>query len=151
MNIKRGFTLLELLVVLLIVVIAISMAAPSYRQFVQHERHAKAVNSLQSLYKYARSEAVKRETTISIGLSNRQLQVLLPSEQNRVLRSYALPAESTGIQLSGFSTVTVQPRGTVSAQSNWNIADSQGVASARCVQILLSGQLLIEKGSCANS
>lgn len=151
MNLKRGFTLLELMVVLLIVVIAIGMAAPSYRQFVQHERHAKAVNSLQSLYKYARSEAVKRETTINIGLSNRQLQVLLPSEQNRVLRSYALPAEGSGIQVSGFNSVTVQPRGTVSTQSNWNVVDSQGVASARCVQILMSGQLLIEKGSCAKS
>lgn len=148
MNIQRGFTLLELLVVLLIVVIAIGMAAPSYRQFVQQERHAKTVNSLQSLYKYARSEAVKRETSINISQSNNQLQVLLPSEDNRILRSYTLPAASTGIQFSGFSAFMVLPQGAVSMPSNWQIIDSQGQVAARCVQILVSGQLIIEQGAC---
>lgn len=151
MNTLRGFTLLELLVVLTILVIAVSLSAPSYREFVQRERHAKTVNSLQSLYKYARSEAVKRERIISIEESDSQLNVILPSEDNKVLRSYALPLSNTGIVLSGFKALNINSRGSVSEQSSWGVTDAQGVAPSRCIQVLLSGQLIINDGGCVKS
>jgi type IV fimbrial biogenesis protein FimT len=59
---KRGFSLIELMVVLSILAIFATMAAPSFRQVIQQLRIESERTALQNVLMLARSEAVKRGT-----------------------------------------------------------------------------------------
>lgn len=60
MRIKcQGFTILELMVVLAILGILVTMAAPSYRDMLAREKVRSALNEWQSSFYFAQSEALR--------------------------------------------------------------------------------------------
>jgi len=59
-----GFTLVELIITLGLVSILAMLAAPSFTQFIKQERLTTTANQLNAVYRYARSEAVKRAQTV---------------------------------------------------------------------------------------
>lgn len=63
---QRGFTLIELLVTLSIAAILLTVAVPNYITFVQNSRLATQANDLVTMLNYARSEAIKRNQTITV-------------------------------------------------------------------------------------
>lgn len=65
-NKSTGFTLVELMVVLAIAVILMSIAAPSFRELVAGQRIKAAASDLAASLIYARSEAIKRNSTVSV-------------------------------------------------------------------------------------
>jgi type IV fimbrial biogenesis protein FimT len=62
----RGFTLIELMVTLSIAAILLLVAVPNFIAFVQNNRLATQANDLVTMLNYARSEAVKRNQTITV-------------------------------------------------------------------------------------
>ncbi|NDP60777.1 MAG: prepilin-type N-terminal cleavage/methylation domain-containing protein [Oxalobacteraceae bacterium] len=60
MHKSHGFTLIELMVVLAIVAILTTIAAPSFKQLIQSITISSSVNTFLSDMRYARSEAVRR-------------------------------------------------------------------------------------------
>src|SRR4030066_971324 len=62
----RGFTLVELLVVLAVGAILLAIAIPSYAFLVNTNRLAAATNALFSYLQLARSEAIKRATRVTV-------------------------------------------------------------------------------------
>lgn len=62
----RGFTLLEVMVVVAIVAVLAAIAAPSFNPLIERWRVRQAVDGLQSALYYARSEAIKRGGSVSI-------------------------------------------------------------------------------------
>ncbi|MGA7438248.1 MAG: GspH/FimT family pseudopilin [Luteibacter sp.] len=62
----RGFTMLELMVVVLITGILLAIAVPSFRTTIQQHRLRSATDNLQAAVDYARSEAVLRATYVSL-------------------------------------------------------------------------------------
>jgi len=63
---QRGFTLIEILVVITIMGIVFAFAAPAIREFTQNNRQAVALNRFIGFLNYARSEAVKRGATVTV-------------------------------------------------------------------------------------
>src|SRR5689334_8652619 len=62
----RGFTLIELLVAIAVLVIGLGLGVPAFKQTIAAQRVKNASFDLFSALNYARSEAVKRNTSISL-------------------------------------------------------------------------------------
>ena len=67
-NMKRnlGFTLVELMVALAVLVILIAIALPSFTNMIQSNRSAALANSIVTALNVARSEAVKRNALVNV-------------------------------------------------------------------------------------
>lgn len=70
-NLKnKGFTLVELLIVLTLVAVIAGFAIPSFSQLVANNRVATTTNSLVGVLNYARSESIKRGRVVEITAIN---------------------------------------------------------------------------------
>lgn len=69
---KKGFTLLELMVTLFIAAILMAIAIPSFETLINNSRMNSAYSSLVTELNYARSEAVQRNTSVTICASSNQ-------------------------------------------------------------------------------
>lgn len=67
---NRGLTILELMITLAIAGILIASSAPSFNASIKNTRMVTQVNELQAALSLGRSEAIKRNETVSICRSN---------------------------------------------------------------------------------
>lgn len=141
---ERGFSLMELMIVLAIAAILAAVALPSFDSWLQQERHTRAVNQLQAIYHFARSEAVKREASIAVTATAAQVSVIA-LEDEQVLRQFEL---SSRLSVS-LMDVELLATGQVPASARWQVRDPRGYATDRCLIILPSGQLTVQASSCA--
>lgn len=70
MSKSRGFTLLEVLVVIAIVGILVGLAAPSFKSMIQSSTMTSTVNTFLADMRYARSEAIRRGGRVVMCRSN---------------------------------------------------------------------------------
>ena len=63
---NRGFTLLELMVVLVIAGVLIGVGVPAFRNFIMDARMTSTANDLIAALHYTRSEAIKRRAAVSM-------------------------------------------------------------------------------------
>lgn len=67
-----GFTLIELMIVLVISSILLTMAVPSFSEVMRNNRLTTATNNLVTSFNLARSEAIKRRSNITVCASSDQ-------------------------------------------------------------------------------
>lgn len=63
---QRGFTLIELIIVLVIAALLMLVAAPAFSTFMARQQLAGDVNQLLSVMTFARSEAIKQRQPITV-------------------------------------------------------------------------------------
>jgi len=63
---QKGFTLIELMVVLVILAILIGTGIPNFRTWIQNNRIDSATRNLAGAFQLARSEAVSRQTVVTV-------------------------------------------------------------------------------------
>lgn len=123
---QRGFTLVELMVALSILAFSLAMVAPSFSIWVQNSKLRSYAESLQNALQFARSEAVRRNTTISLQITD--------------TLDNACTALATGI----YWVTTAGPQAAVGACGNALSTDAQATSAA--ISAGVAGPFILQKG-----
>ena len=155
---SRGFTLIELLVSVAVLVVVLSLAAPSFQKVIAAQRVKNASFDLFSALNYARSEAVKRNGSISLragastsGAWNTGWRI---DDGTTVLRSWAATNNLTVTEQSGGATTVTYGRDgrlTTATVLKLDVRPSVTLTGVnpRCVQVDLSGRPTTQSGACS--
>jgi type IV fimbrial biogenesis protein FimT len=142
---QQGFTLTELLITLAILGILSSVALPSFVAQLKYNRLVSNTNQLQSVFKFARSEAAKRDKTVTLDENNGEWHVMIAG-QAAVLQKFQTSHES--ISVNGLKDVVIAATGEVRGNDNdFLITDSDNSTVDFCLQILISGQVQRNKAN----
>lgn len=169
---NHGFTLIELIVTMAVFGIVVAIAAPNMSSFLDSNRRAAQVNTFVSALNLARSEAVKRNTDITICtrndagtacdntkawdngwlifLDNNTLGTV--DAGDTILRVYEkIYKRETPKDVTLKETVadarflTYQSRGQASITASFERCDDNGPAQARAIMITTSGRIRLSK------
>ena len=147
---QRGFTLVELLTVIVLCAIFAMLAGPPFRDFIIQQRIRNAAFELMADIVFARSEAVKRNTTVTISKVGTWTGGWTVAAGGTTLRTH--PAFNNNITVSmGSSSVDFNLNGRASSSASVTVDDTGGSATiiARCVSIDPSGRPQSVQGSCS--
>ena len=148
----RGFTLLELMVTLAVLVILITVGIPAFADLVQNNRITAQTNELVSALNVARAEAVKR---------GRNVQVVVATQANGWSAAVSIvggPAEPVRVIERADSVVTVtagavvfRPTGVPVAATEFGMQPASDCSGdkRRQVAITPSGQIRTTRQACA--
>ncbi len=158
---SRGFTILELMVVVIIIAILAALAVPSFRDLLKSNRVAAQNNELVALINLARSEAIRRSGLVEVDLLAETAGGWAATVQVRGAENPLRTATNTGVTLNGapmklifnsrgYLVVDVGSESSSQWETQWN---TQGVTFSlehtdctsrrhhRQIQLLPTGQL----------
>lgn len=145
----RGFTLIEAMVAMSVLVILISLAAPSFSNLIASQRVKNASFDVFSSLVFARSEAVARNDTVTVtpagGVWSNGWTIA--NSGGTVLKSQNA---FSNIAITGPASVSYNGMGRLAAAvTSFNLTGSGVSASnSRCVAIDLSGRPTVKTGTC---
>lgn len=132
-----GFTLIELMIVVALLVIFATIALPSFSYLIKSNRTQSAASELTSLLQYARAEAVTRNVDITATASSGSWTV---SQGETPLRNLDKLQSSLSIKPASTS-VTFYPNGTASANTDIYICQDGDAATGYQLTISVAGQV----------
>lgn len=147
---SHGFSLVELVTVICMASIFAMLAGPPFRDFIIQQRIRNAAFELMADIAYARSEAVKRNSTVTISQAGTWTNGWTVVTGSTTLRTH--PAFNNTITVTmASSSIDFSLNGRASASANFTIDDTGGSATitARCVSIDASGRPQSVQGSCS--
>lgn len=151
----KGFTLIEGMVVVTILAIVAALAAPSFVSFIGTMNTKSAAFDLIGDLTMARSEALKRNATITVlPVSNSWSNGWQIRTGAEVLRQREALGSNVSINAPG-GGVAFLPNGrlqgdeTATANATWSVTSSISGVIARCIVIAPTGSARSRPGACA--
>ena len=143
----RGFTLIELMVTVTVLAILMGVGIPSFRSFVQGQKVKSATHDLMTALTLARSEAVKRNTNVTLAPTTADAwasgwTVNHGTGPTTVLQQAALP----GLTITGPTNVIYSGAGRPDAGSTFQVT---GDSSVKCVKVDQTGIPSSKHGACS--
>lgn len=134
------------MIVAAIIVIGITLAAPSFSQFLRQDRIISTSNQIHSLLKFARSEAVKRETSLAIRVVDDSWRIIehIGQADEQIIQRYEHAIDSVDV---GLVNVDIRSSGEFSQALDISIADNDSSTTNYRLCALISGQTRIEIGT----
>jgi type IV fimbrial biogenesis protein FimT len=119
MNISRGFTLIEAMVAIAVMLVLMAIAVPSFRDASHRSQLRTATNDLVTSAHFARSEAIKRNAPVTMCMSSDGVNCAASGswEQGWIIRSDVTlrrqSAKPSGVRITaaGIINLTFQPTG----------------------------------------
>jgi type IV fimbrial biogenesis protein FimT len=147
---SRGFSLIEVLVVLVIVAIGLTFAEPGFQNLIANQRARAAATGLHSALLKARSEAVKRNADATLaptGIAWEGGWRILDAASKVVLDQQAL----SGVSITGGPAQVVYDstgRIATGAAPSFEVASTAISTIRRCVSVDPSGRPYLKATSC---
>ena len=159
MRIRRpgGFTLIELLMVIAVITVALGLGVPAFKQTIAAQRVKTAAFDLFSALSYARSEAVTRNTTVSLkaGESSSGAWTTgwrVENSSGSVLRTWGSTNGLSITEAGSLTTVTFNNAGRLSTSApKLQVGPTSSISgvSSRCISVELSGRPSTASGACS--
>ena len=138
MHAQRGFTLIELMVVLALIAIMAMIGVPGFQTMIQNSRLASTTNNLLSTLQYARSEAVTQRAAITVSPLNGADWASGTLIMKNTVKLRETPPAGKAVTVTGSAaSITYQPNGSTTA-ATFTIEDSR--PSTRQIKINAIGQ-----------
>jgi type IV fimbrial biogenesis protein FimT len=148
---QQGFTMTEILIVVAVIGILASLAAPSFSQLIKSQRIKSMATDINASLSLARSEAVKRNTNVTLspttaGSWQNGWQIADPANPGSNIQ---VQSAFTGVTASGPASVTYQSSGRIQGTTapTFDIS-ATGVSDQRCVSVDLSGRPNVKAAAC---
>ena len=143
---NKGFTLIELMVIIAIVSIILAIAIPSLTGFATATRVSAQANEFIASVSFARSEAVKRNGTVSLcpssdgascasSTKNWSAGWIVSLADGTVLRVYTGSTGGATLTASTAGALTFNPNGQLSSAINFDLCGGTNSRSIRISQI----------------
>ena len=148
----RGFTLIELITVITVMGVLVSVALPSFREFVANQRIRNVSFDLMAALTLARSEAVTRNRSIDLKKTGTAWnEGWTVNDGTNTLHNQQASTNLAISDSSGLGVITYGKDGrTVTASTRFTITPSTTMTgvSSRCISIGLSGLPSSSMGAC---
>jgi type IV fimbrial biogenesis protein FimT len=144
MLVSKGFTLVELLIVIVITSIMMTIAMPSFTDFMALTQVKTDASNLHLSLMRARSEAITRNTSITV-------QPAAGGWQDGWTISNGIETQGAAkTEIAGPASVIYNANGRVAGNAAVSFEiSSQKTASKYCVTISLSGQPIVKSEACS--
>ncbi len=147
---QAGFTLIETMVVVAIIIILAGVGVPAMQDLIVNQRIKSTTSDLFASILRARSEAIKRNTDISMNPStNWSTGWTIPSPTAGEPALLSLTTRSSITVAGPASGITFTSAGRIRGTSNvtFNVSASRG--TPRCITIDLGGRPNVQPHSCS--
>ncbi len=150
----RGFTMIELMAVITLMAVLLTVAAPSFKDFIVGQRVKTAAFSFANAAVYARSEAIKRNADVSLvaaagGWTNGwtiTVGTTVLNQQESLGNTVLIASKSPKVTAT---QVTYQSSGRLSASVEEIQVSGEADSHARCISFELSGLPKSRMGVCS--
>ncbi|WP_022670307.1 prepilin-type N-terminal cleavage/methylation domain-containing protein [Hippea alviniae] len=132
---NKGFSLIELIVVIVIISILLSIAVPMYSSWVKRQGIAKDTKKIFSELNYLRLKAFTTKDEYSLCWENNPFKVVYIKKNGNKEGSLSLKYEFVGDIGLGYNCVDFSPDGTADHTGNIRINDVNSKASIDCVDV----------------
>lgn len=159
---QDGFTLIELMVTLTIAAILAIVGVPAFQETIKNNRMTSLSNQTLGAFMYARMEAVKRGSDVSLGQRSAGswaggTTVWIDTDGDgivdvgeEVLRLWdALPSSNTLASAGGRTAFVFNASGFVDLADTLTICDDRTVETGREIKIGVTGLMFIDTVTCS--
>jgi type IV fimbrial biogenesis protein FimT len=143
----RGFTLVELLTVVAVLVVLAMIAVPSFNELTASQRVQMAAMDLFTSLLRARSEAIKQNTDVTLSPAGAWDAGWAVAVGGTNIDTHAA---TNNVSISDPGVVTYRSSGRVAGTTkpSFSVSATQ-TAAKRCVQVNLSGEPVVTNGVCS--